>query len=223
MKIRPGLSGLLGVDRTASVLFPPVSYLKHSSVCEHCVSLRPFKPKDSLKNLLKDSAWGSGVEKEPSELGEIPPIKQLLPRCSAHSAEEQSRMKADLSGEETACSVSNSRWLIKVSLVLIRPRSVSVKLHAVSPLFFPTPSRPPRPPQPPKSVLAIYLCLSESLLLGKAVESSNRYNNQKGLLLFQPGVFFIISYFTQKQKRYINYITCTHIHIGLGMHQCNFF
>lgn len=96
-------------------------------------------------------------------------------------------MKADLSGEETACSVSNSRWLIKVSLVLIRPRSVSVKLRAVSPFFFPPLLA--RPPQPPKSVLAIYLCLSESLLLGKAVERSNRYNNQKGLLLFQPGVF----------------------------------
>lgn len=161
MKIHPGLSGLLGVDRTASVLFPPVPYLKHSSVCEHCVSLRPFKPKDSLKNLLKDSARGSGVKKEPSELGEIPPIKQLLPRCSAHSAEEQSRMKADLSGEETACSVSNSRWLIKVSLVLIRPRSVSVKLRAVSPPFFPTPSRPPDRPNPPKAFLRyIYVSVS---------------------------------------------------------------
>lgn len=157
MKIRPGLSGLLGVDRTASVLFPPVSYLKHSSVCEHRVSLRPFKPKDSLKNLLKDSAWGSGVEKEPSELGEIPPIKQLLPRCSAHSAEEQSRMKADLSGEETACSVSNSRWLIKVSLVLIRPRSVSVKLRSVSPLFFPPLLVPPTAPTPQKRSCDIFM------------------------------------------------------------------
>lgn len=70
------------------------------------------------------------------------------------------------------------------------------------PPFFPTPSRPT--PSAPKSVLAIYLCLSESLLLGKAVESSNRYNNQSGLLLFQS-VVFNISYFPPK-KEMINII-----------------
>lgn len=161
-------------------LFSLLSPVCHTAMYGNTVSLRLLKSKGSLKNLLKGNEWDSEVKREPSELGEIPLIKQLAPQCSAHSAEEQTRMKADLSGEETACSVSNSRWLIKVSPVLIHPRSVSVKLHAYVTFFFSFPSchashHKPFPAKK-KSLRYIYVSMSH-FLPAKSLKNFNHYRN----------------------------------------------